>query len=70
MRTNRCILFGGPGDGMELHVPVDIGRVRLPEGEIYLRSERRDSENRQIYMLKIGRCIYDLPKQNHFPESH
>lgn len=69
MRTARCILYGGPGDGMELDIPMDIGRARLPTGEIYLRSEQRDNENRQIYTLRLNRPTAPFPKQHNFPES-
>jgi len=64
MRTARSVLYGGPWDGKEVHIPPHCNTTKIPTGEVYFRSERRDSENRQIYMLKLGRRAYDLPKQS------
>lgn len=64
MRTARSVLYGGPWDGKEVHIPPSLNSTRIPSGEVYFRSERRDSENRQIYMLKLGRRCADFPKQS------
>lgn len=67
MRTARSVLYGGPGDGKEVHPPT-YANSHTEGGEIYFRSEIRDSDNRQVFKLKLGRCAYRAPKQNHFPE--
>lgn len=64
MRTARSVLYGGPWDGKEVHIPSRCNTTKIPTGEVYFRSERRDSENRQIYMLKLGRRTADFPKQS------
>lgn len=67
MRTARSVFYGGPRCGQEFHPSVDAQTVLYDE-QIYFRSDLQDSEKRQVFMVKRGRCTYPLPKQNHFPE--
>lgn len=64
MRTMRITLVGGPHCGTDLHVGI-TERVVLQKNEEggmsrYLRSERRDGENRQVFMICHNRTLQGL----------
>jgi len=65
VRTARCTLFGGSMAGGTEHIPTYQNWFQSPStGEVYFRSDHRDSENRQIYTIKLGRPTAGFPKQN------
>ncbi len=65
MRTIRITLAGGPYCGQDYndHSAVD-DKARFASGDIYIRSERRDNENRQVFIHHIKRDSLKLPKQS------
>lgn len=59
MRTIRATLSGGPHCGLNLHPSREVQLVVI-DGFRYLRTELRDSENRQIFAAVHRRTLASL----------
>ena len=55
-RTIRATFVGGPHCGLEVHLPSDVSGVNW-EGLPYMRSNRRDPENRQVFLFEHTRKL-------------
>ena len=56
MRTSRAVLVGGPHCGEPVNVPADVAGINF-EGTPYVRTSRRDSDNRQVFSAEHSRRL-------------
>lgn len=59
MRTIRAILQGGNCDGLKSH-PFRDQQVIYAGGSTYVRTDRRDAENRQVFQAVHNRTLKGL----------
>lgn len=64
MRTTRATLSGGPYCGLEIHPSQGATKLHISAGAIYVWTDRRDSENRQVFTYRPERETVDLPRQS------